>query len=242
MVSRLVMAGPASDLARVNVLITAGPTREPLDPVRYLTNRSSGKMGYALAEAFAHGGHRVLLVSGPTALDVPDQVDFIQVRTAAEMFEAVASQLGRMEVAVFAAAVADYTPAHPAAAKIKKDGGRMTLELVRTRDILGAARGELGFGGTLVGFAAETEALEANARAKLLRKQCDLIVANDVSRTDAGFDSDDNEVLLVFPARSEALPLASKHELAHLLAGRILGLHQAGSTRAAGAPSEISSP
>jgi phosphopantothenoylcysteine synthetase/decarboxylase len=89
------MAGPASDVPRVNVLITAGPTREPLDPVRYLTNRSSGKMGYALAEAFAHGGHRVLLVSGPTALDVPDQVDFIQVRTAAEMFEAVVFEIER---------------------------------------------------------------------------------------------------------------------------------------------------
>lgn len=231
------MARAASTLLPVNVLITAGPTREPLDPVRFLTNRSSGKMGYALAEAFAHGGHRVLLVSGPTALDVPDQVDFIQVRTAAEMFDAVASQLGRVEIAVFAAAVADYTPAHPAGSKIKKDAERITLELVRTRDILGAARAELGYSGTLVGFAAETEALEENARAKLWRKNCDLIIANDVSRTDAGFDSDDNQVLLVSPSRTEALPLASKHELAHLLAGRILALHASKSARPPDSPS-----
>jgi len=209
----------------MHVLITAGPTREPLDPVRFLTNRSSGKMGYALAEALIHAGHAVLLISGPTALDVPDQVDFIPVETAAEMYAAVSQCIGRMDIAVFAAAVADYTPASAAPQKIKKAGATWTLELIRTRDILGAARGEFGFVGTLVGFAAETEDLEANARAKLAGKQCDLIIANDVSKPGSGFDADRNEVLLVYPHSNEALPAASKHALAHQLVAVILELH-----------------
>jgi len=198
----------------MEILITAGPTREALDPVRYLTNRSSGKMGYALAAAAARLEHRVLLVSGPTDLDVPAGVDFIPVESAAEMFEAVRHHLARCELAIFAAAVADYRPAHPAAEKLKKDAAILTLELVRNPDILGSARSLFGFAGTLVGFAAETSDLEAHARAKLTRKGCDLVVANDVSRSDIGFDSDHNEVLLVYPDRSEALPRLPKEELA----------------------------
>lgn len=209
----------------MNILVTAGPTREPIDPVRYLTNRSSGKMGYELAAAFAHAGHTVLLVSGPTALDVPDGVDFLPVETAAEMHAAVSHHLGRMQVAVFAAAVADYTPATVAPGKIKKSGDSLTLELVKTADILGSAREPLGFTGTLVGFAAETEHLESNAREKLTRKRCDLIIANDVSKPGIGFDSDHNEVLLVYPDRREPLPPASKHDLAHQLVQAILELH-----------------
>jgi phosphopantothenoylcysteine synthetase/decarboxylase len=209
----------------VRILITAGPTREPLDPVRFLTNRSSGKMGYALAHAFIHAGHSVLLISGPTELDVPDRVDFLPVETAAEMHEAVGHMIGRMDVAVFTAAVADYTPAVVSGHKLKKSTEGLTLELVPTRDILGAARGEFGFAGTLVGFAAETENLEANARDKLVRKHCDLIVANDVAKPGIGFDSDDNEVLLVYPAEAVALPIASKHDLAHQLVEVILDLH-----------------
>jgi phosphopantothenoylcysteine decarboxylase/phosphopantothenate--cysteine ligase len=209
----------------VNVLVTAGPTREPIDPVRYLTNRSSGKMGYELAAAFAHAGHTVLLVSGPTALDVPDHVDFLPVETAADMHAAVSHHLGRMQVAVFAAAVADYTPASVATEKIKKSGDTLTLELVKTPDILGSVRAPLGFAGTLVGFAAETENLESNARQKLTRKRCDLIVANDVSKPGIGFDSDHNEVLLVYPDHSEPLPPATKHDLAHQLVQAILELH-----------------
>ena len=209
----------------MQVLITAGPTREPLDPVRYLTNRSSGKMGYALAHAFVGAGHSVLLISGPTELDVPPGVDFLPVETAAEMFAAVAQSLGRIDIAVFAAAVADYTPANVASHKIKKAGASLTLELVRTPDILGAARSEFGFSGTLVGFAAETQDLEANARDKLTRKHCDLIIANDVSTPGFGFGSDHNKVLLVFPEYNEALPPASKHTLAHHLASAILKLH-----------------
>ncbi len=209
----------------MNILVTAGPTREPIDPVRFLTNRSSGKMGYELAAAFAHAGHTVLLVSGPTALDVPDRVDFLPVETAAEMHAAVANHLGRMDIAVFAAAVADYTPRTVAPEKLKKSADTLTLELVKTPDILGSARTPFGFTGTLVGFAAETENLEANAREKLTRKQCDLIVANDVSKPGIGFDSDQNEILLVYPDHSEPLPQASKHDLAHQLVQAILELH-----------------
>lgn len=145
----------------MKVLITAGPTREPIDPVRFLTNRSSGKMGYALAGAFAHEGHSVLLISGPTHLDVPAGVDFIPVETAAEMLAAVSRYIGKMDAAVFAAAVADYTPATVEPQKIKKSGETLTLEFVRTVDILGSARKSMGFTGTLVGFAAETENLES---------------------------------------------------------------------------------
>ena len=209
----------------MNVLITAGPTREPLDPVRFLPNRCSGKIGYELAAAFQHAGHAVLLVSGPTALDVPDGVDFLPVETAAGMYEAVAHHIGRMEIAVFAAAVADYTPATVATRKIKKSDEDLTLQLVKTRDILGSARTPLGFTGTLVGFAAETENLEANARDKLTRKGCDLVVANDVSKPGIGFDSNLNEITLVYPVHSEPIPTASKHELAHLLVQAIIRLH-----------------
>ena len=198
----------------MRVLVTAGPTREALDPVRYLTNRSSGKMGYAMADAFVQAGHSVLLISGPTILDVPDGVDFLPIENAQEMFEAVKRHIGRMDAAVFAAAVADYRPANVSEQKIKKTGETLTLELVKTPDILGSVRGEFGFGGTLVGFAAETQNLLENARAKLQKKGCDLVIANDVSKPGNGFDSDRNEVLLVFPEHTEALPEDEKHHLA----------------------------
>lgn len=183
-------------------------------------------MGYALAAAFAHEGHSVMLVSGPTNLDVPDGVDFAPVETAAEMHDVVARYLGKMDIAVFAAAVADYTPALVEDQKIKKTGETLTLQLVRTADILGSARQPLGFNGTLVGFAAETENLETNARDKLIRKHCDLIIANDVSKPGIGFDSDENEVLLVYPDHSKALPPTSKHNLAHQLVDAIVDLTQ----------------
>jgi phosphopantothenoylcysteine decarboxylase/phosphopantothenate--cysteine ligase len=198
----------------MRVLVTAGPTREALDPVRYLTNRSSGKMGYAMAAAFADAGHRVLLISGPTQLDVPDGVDFLPIESAQEMYDAVKRHIGRMDAAVFAAAVADYRPAIVSEQKIKKTGETLTLELVKTPDTLGSVRGEFGFTGTLVGFAAETQNLEANAREKLKRKGCDLVIANDVSKPGIGFDSDRNEVLMVFPEHTEALPEDEKHHLA----------------------------
>ncbi len=215
----------------VNVLVTAGPTREPIDPVRFLSNRSSGKMGYELAAAFQHAGHQALLVSGPTALDVPDGVDFLPVETAAEMHEAVAHHIGRMEIAVFAAAVADYTPTAMATQKIKKSGDSLSIELVKTTDILGSARKAMGFTGTLVGFAAETENLLAHAREKLTCKGCDMIVANDVSLPGIGFESNFNEVTLVYPDRIAPLPRASKHDLAHQLVQAILEIHLAHTTR-----------
>ena len=181
-------------------------------------------MGYTLAGAFLHEGHSVLLISGPTALDVPEGVDFIPVETAAEMHAAVQRYIGKMDVAVFAAAVADYTPAQIAPQKIKKSGDTLTLELVRTADILGSAREKFGFTGILVGFAAETENLEVNAREKLIRKQCDLIIANDISQPGIGFDSDQNQVLLVYPDRTEAIPLASKHAISLQLVDAIVAV------------------
>ncbi len=207
----------------MKILITAGPTREAIDPVRFLTNRSSGKMGYAIADAAVHAGHQVLLVSGPTELDVPAGVDFIPVESAAEMYEVVARYLPKSGAAFFAAAVADFTPAEISAQKIKKSGEKMILELVKTKDILGSAREVMGFEGFLVGFAAETENLEANARIKLEKKGCDLIVANDVSRSDIGFDSHENEALLVFKDRAEVFKKAPKHDLAIYLVSMLGG-------------------
>ena len=197
----------------MKILLTAGPTREPIDPVRYLTNRSSGKMGYGIAKAARHRGHQVLLISGPTTLGVPDGVDFLPVETAEEMYEAVANHLAKYDVGIFTAAVADYTPADPADQKVKKSGEELTLTLRKTKDILGSARTELEFQGTLIGFAAETQDVERYARGKLERKGCDLVVANDVSQQGVGFDSDENEILLVFPDHTERLPRDSKDHL-----------------------------
>lgn len=208
----------------MKVLITAGPTREAIDPVRYLTNRSSGKMGYAMARAFAEQGHRVLLISGPTSLEIPDGVDWVPVETAQEMYDAVGRHIGRMDVAVFAAAVADYRVAEYSEQKVKKSAERLTLELVRNPDILGSVRGVFGFRGVLVGFAAETEHVEEHAREKLRKKGCDLVVANDVSKPGIGFDSDRNELLLVYPGHTEVMEEDEKHHLAPRLARQIVRL------------------
>ena len=212
----------------MTILITAGPTREPIDPVRFLGNRSSGKMGYAIARAAADSGHRVILVSGPTHLNVPDRVDYIPVETTAEMYAAVGHWINQADVAIFAAAVADYRPVHTPGHKIKKTADTLTLELVRNPDILGSARNAFAYKGILVGFAAETEDLEKNAQGKLVQKGCDLVVANDVSRRDTGFDSNDNEVLLVFPDRIEQLPRDSKQNLGHIILQRALELASPG--------------
>ena len=195
-------------------LITAGPTREAIDPVRYLTNRSSGRMGYALAGAAHHEGHEVVLISGPTTLDVPEGVDFIQVETAQQMYETVRDMLRGVDVAILCAAVADYRPVAVAEHKIKKSEGRLTLELERTPDILGSMRSGFGYKGVLVGFAAETQNMLENARGKLQRKGCDMIVANDVSRPGIGFSSRENEVTLVFADRTESLPRETKEWVA----------------------------
>lgn len=208
----------------MTILITAGPTREPIDPVRYLTNRSSGRMGYAIAQAAAEQKHRVILISGPTDLDIPDRIDFIPVETAQEMYDAVEKWINQADIAFFAAAVADYRPATVPTNKIKKHGETMTLELVKNPDILGSARSKFDYQGILVGFAAETENIEGNARNKLERKNCDLIIANDVSRKDIGFDVSENEVLLVSPNRTKPLEKASKEHLGHLLLEEALNL------------------
>ncbi len=206
----------------MKILITAGPTREPIDPVRFLSNRSSGRMGYALARAFVKQQAQVILISGPTTLDIPDHVDFIPVETAQEMFDAVARTLPRVDVALFCAAVADYTPTEVAPQKIKKSSNTLTLTLKKTIDILGSARATLGFTGYLVGFAAETEHLENNGRKKLIAKQCDMVIANDVSQQGIGFDSTENEVLLIEEEENTLLPRDSKDHLAHHIAPLIL--------------------
>lgn len=210
----------------MTILITAGPTREAIDPVRYLTNRSSGKMGYALADGGARAGHRVILISGPSHEPVPDGIDFIPVETAADMEQAVSQWIGMADIAIFAAAVADYRMAEIPTQKIKKKGETLTLELVKTVDILASARSKYAFTGTLVGFAAETQTVVANARKKLVAKECDLVIANDVSRSDIGFDSRDNELILVYADHTASLPKASKEDLAQELIQRVETLHQ----------------
>ena len=215
---------PAGDLTGQVVLVTAGPTREPLDPVRYLSNRSSGKMGYAIAEAAASRGARVVLVSGPTALLVPPGVDVVHVDTAQEMYEAVLAKLQVATVVIKAAAVADYRPKRVADRKIKKDETVPEVTLEPTPDIL-AEVGKRKGARVVVGFAAETDDLVANARKKLQRKQVDLMVANDVRQPGAGFDTDTN-VVKVLDAEGgvEELPLLSKREVADRILDRVVRL------------------
>lgn len=194
------------DLEGETILITAGPTEEPLDPVRFISNRSSGKMGYALAQAAAARGASVILVSGPVDLQPPHGVRVVRVRTALEMRRAVFDHLAESTVIVKAAAVADYHLVRVPEQKMKKTAARLSLELDPTPDIL-AEVGQKKGDRLLVGFAAETENLIAEARRKLTSKNCDLVVANLVSREDIGFGSDDNEVVLV-PRTGEPVPLA----------------------------------
>jgi phosphopantothenoylcysteine decarboxylase / phosphopantothenate---cysteine ligase len=185
------------DLQGRSVLVTAGPTREPIDPVRFLSNRSSGKMGYAMAEAAQRRGASVTLVSGPTSLAAPAGVRITHVTTASQMYDAVMQNLHGQQVVIKAAAVADFTPAATAAQKIKKEqGNELTLTFEKSPDIIESivATSPKPF---VVAFAAETEKLEQNAREKLMRKKADLIVANDVADSSIGFDSDQNEVLVI---------------------------------------------
>lgn len=218
--------GLRKDLAGQTILITAGPTREDLDPVRFLTNRSSGKMGYALAEAATRRGAHVVLVSGPTELHAPDAADWIPVRTAEEMRRAVLEHSAQARVIIMAAAVADYRPAAASATKIRRAGDRLTLDLEPTPDILAEisrAKGDR----ILIGFAAETDHVAENARAKLARKGADIIVANDVTQEGAGFDTDTNIVTLVFrDGREIPLPKLSKLEVANRILDHALALAQ----------------
>ena len=211
---------PSGPLRGRRVLVTAGPTREAIDPVRFLANRSSGKTGYALAAAARSRGADVELVSGPTALKPPSGVVMVHVTSAAEMHEAVTARAPAADVVIMAAAVADYTPGAAAAGKIHKDRESMTLTLVRTPDIIGElGRRRAGANRPiLVGFAAETNDVVAEARKKRREKGLDLVVANDVSRSDAGFEVDDNAVTIVSADGEEVVPLQSKAAIA----GRVL--------------------
>lgn len=222
----LTLLAPARDLAGDRVLVTAGPTREPIDPVRYISNRSSGKMGYSLAAAALRRGARVTLISGPTALTPPGAAVFVPVQTAEEMREAVLHHAASATIVIKAAAVADYRVKQPADTKIK--GKRdLALELTSNPDILAelAARRTGAF---LVGFAAETRDVAANARAKLEAKSVDLLVANDVSRSGIGFDADDNEVLLVDRwGGHRTLPRMPKTDVADAILTEVLALRAA---------------
>ncbi len=208
------------------VLVTAGPTCEDLDPIRFLTNRSSGKMGYALAGAAARRGARVILVSGPTALAAPEGVERIPVRTTEEMHRAVLERAAECTVIIKAAAVADYRPVTQHAKKIKRGAGRLTLELEPTPDILADLAREKG-NRILVGFAAETHQMAEHAREKLEAKRADLIVANDITQSGAGFDEDTNIVSLFSQdGRELPLPRMSKFEVANRVLDEVLHLRR----------------
>ena len=204
----------------MKILVTAGPTREIIDPVRYITNRSSGKMGYALAEALVQAGHRVVLVSGPVSISAPQGLDrLIRVESAAQMAEAVKNVFPECGGAVMCAAVADYRPAEPAAGKIHKSEGDLILRLERTEDILLSLGRMKKEGQILVGFAAETEDLRERALGKMERKNLDWIIANRVGLPDRGFQSDDNAATAYArTGRVEEFPLMPKRLLAEKLA------------------------
>ena len=214
----------SSALRGRRVLVTAGPTLEDLDPVRFIGNRSSGRMGFAIAAEASRRGAQVTIVAGPTTVEPPRVAELVKVRSAAEMHQAVLARVDRSDVVVMAAAVADYTPAERAPHKVHKDDDTLTLVLKRTPDILGELgrrRLASGRGPLLVGFAAETERVEEQGAAKRQRKQVDLIVANDVARSDAGFDVETNAVTIVGEGGSETLPLLPKSQVAAEILDRV---------------------
>ncbi len=202
------------------VMITAGPTREAIDPVRYISNHSSGKMGYALAQAAADAGASVVLVSGPVALPSPEGVERVAVVSAQEMYDAVLAEVGQTDLFIGCAAVADYRPAQVIDQKIKKSAETLTIELVRNPDIISAVAGSSPRPFT-VGFAAETQDVLSYARGKLERKGLDAIIANDVSDSAIGFNSDENEVVLITGKSEQALPRMGKRQLATTLIERL---------------------
>jgi phosphopantothenoylcysteine decarboxylase/phosphopantothenate--cysteine ligase len=211
------------DLAGKRLVVTAGGTQEAIDPVRFVGNRSSGKMGYAVAEAARDRGARVTLISAPTGLVRPAGIETVSVESAYQMRDAVAEATADADVLVMAAAVADYMPKAPVGQKIKKEtaGSGLTLELVRTPDILAEVKGSF----IKVGFAAETENVVENARRKLESKKVDLFVANDVTAADSGFAVDTNRVTIISrDGKTESLPLMSKREVADRILDRVVGL------------------
>lgn len=213
------------DLQGRRVLVTAGPTQEALDPVRYLSNHSSGKQGYALAARAAMRGAEVTLVSGPTALDTPAGVTLVRVVSAREMYDAVLARAVGQDFIIKAAAVGDYRPAHMAEEKMKKGADELTVELTRNPDILAALGGCKRPGQLLCGFAMETQNLLENASGKLRRKHCDMLVANSLRDEGAGFQTDTNRAALLFAdGRVEHPPLMRKEALADLIFDRLLAL------------------
>ena len=214
--------GQKQDLNGKRIVVTAGGTREPIDPVRHIGNRSSGKMGYALAEAARDRGALVTLITAPASLDEPAGMEVIKVKTAAEMKKAVTRAVKKADALLMAAAVADYQPEIIAKSKIKKESAQnLTLKLVKTPDILSEVKGDF----IRVGFAAESENLVANAKKKLETKHLDLIVANDITRADSGFDADTNRVTIIDKkGKPEELPLMSKREVAEKILDRVKGM------------------
>jgi phosphopantothenoylcysteine decarboxylase / phosphopantothenate---cysteine ligase len=226
---------PGRDLTGERVLVTAGPTREPIDPVRYLSNRSSGKMGHAVATAALRRGAEVVLISGPTALKPPAGAVYVPVQTAEEMREAALQHLGAASVVIKAAAVADYRVERPSPTKIKSGGKRegLSLDLVPNPDILKELAQKKG-GAFLVGFAAETNDVRAHAAEKLRAKGVDLLVANDVSQQGIGFEADDNQVVLLDRwGGTLELPRMTKIQVAHAILDRVLALRAAPKSRRA---------
>jgi phosphopantothenoylcysteine decarboxylase/phosphopantothenate--cysteine ligase len=213
--------GKKGDLAGRRIVVTAGGTQEPLDPVRHIGNRSSGKMGCAVAKAARDRGAEVTLVTAPTSLPDPAGVEVVHVQTAGQMKEAVAKAVGKADALIMAAAVADYQPKAFAKSKIKKESDNLTLELVRTPDILTEVEGKF----VRVGFAAESEDVTANAKQKLQKKNLDLIVANDITSTDSGFGADTNKVTIIDrKGNTEDLPLLTKKEVAEKILDKVVGL------------------
>ena len=215
------------DMQGLNVLVTAGPTQEAADPVRYLTNHSTGKMGYAVATVCARRGASVTLVSGPTALKKPQFVRTVEITTAKEMFEAVAGRASEQDIIVKAAAVADYRPKSVSSEKMKKKDGELTLELERTDDILAWLGGHKRPGQFLCGFAMETQELIGNARQKLQKKNLDMIVANSLRVEGAGFGGDTNVVTMITENEELSLGKMSKEETASKIMDRIMDIRAA---------------
>ena len=212
---------PLRDLEGLNVLVTAGPTVERIDPVRYITNRSTGKMGYALAEAARDRGANVTLISGPTSLTAPEGVEFVRIESSAQLCAAVLERGESADVVIQAAAPADFRPKNVSDRKIKKTGESMTLELEATTDIAAELGRRKQPGQILVAFAAETNDVMDNARGKLAKKNADLIVANDVSRSDAGFGVDTNVITLITASDVRALEKMSKRAAADAILSRV---------------------
>ena len=219
-----ILSGQERDMEGLRVMVTAGPSREALDPVRYISNRSSGKMGYAIARAAQRRGAQVTLLSGPVALSCPQGVELVPFTTTGELLERASALAAQQDVLIQAAAPADYRAREVSPTKIKRTGETLMVELVPNPDIAAALGERKRAGQTLVGFAAETNDVVANAQGKLRRKSLDLIVANDVTRAGAGFDVDTNIITLIDAGSTRELPLMTKREAADRILDRVLEL------------------